>query len=67
VIRGRHPEPSLRVEGHLDRLLDIGLAGDQLHVEARGDREGFPLVGGREGIGRGDERRSLLGNEIGGN
>ena len=48
-----HPHPALRVEGHLHRLLNVRLGGDQLHVEARGHGELFPLVGRRERVGGG--------------
>ena len=38
VVRGGDPQPALGVEGHLHRLLDVGLAGDELHLEAGRER-----------------------------
>ena len=55
------PEPAAIVEGDVDRLVDLGLGGDELDHEPFGEVEGLALllgrvrVGGRDvlGLGRG--------------
>ena len=58
----RDPQPALRVEGEVHRLVDVRLGGDELNLEARRKFERLLLVGWRmprrwthalgEGIGR---------------
>ena len=57
VVRSRDPEPALGVEGHLHRLLDVRLARDELHLEARRQRELLPLFRGRHRAGGSHEVR----------
>ena len=52
---GRDPEPTLRVEGHLHRLLEVGeldLGGEQVGLVAFGQGEGRPRLLGRGQIDR---------------
>ena len=62
----RDAQPARGVEGDVDRLLDVGLGGDELDLEARRQVELFLLLLGRERRGIDDERK-VFGRGEGGN
>jgi hypothetical protein len=51
-----HPEPAMRVEFHIHRLVNLGLLRHKLDLESWWQMEFCPLFGGRQGGRFGDER-----------
>ena len=53
---GCDPEPSFRIEAHLNRFQDVRLTGDEFALETGRQFEGFALFFGSLRIGRCDDR-----------
>ena len=60
---GRRPQSAFGIESNLNRLADIRIGRDQLHLEAFGDFEGLEFLFGRPG-GGGRDMRVLLGIQL---
>ncbi len=61
------PQPAAGVEGHVDRLGDVGIGGDELHLKARRQMERLLLIGGLEGIAGTDNLAERSGRRCGDN